>query len=152
MSAGATIDHKSLHVQYGPHALTSGRAKGDYLQVIYNNDAFQEFQGIDEEGAWIANGDQSARVLVTLLQSSDLNDILSALHIADRAAPGGLLLPLLIKEKNGRTAYSAARARIIKFADGIWSDGGAVRQWTISTLLLRGFVGGVGATPINPNP
>ena len=152
MANGATIDHKALHMQFGPYPFKEGRAKGDYLQVAYNADAFTEFVGIDGEGAWIANADMSARITMTFQQSAAANGILSGLHIADRLSPGGLVLPLLVKETNGSTVYSAARARIIKMADGIWSDGGAVRVWVLSTTKLRGFVGGVGATPIDPNP
>lgn len=152
MANGATIDHKALHMQYGPFPLKSGRAKGDYLQVVYNAEQFVENVGIDGEGFWVANADLSARITLSLQQSSDLNDILSSLFAADLAAPGGLVLPMLIKETNGRTVYSAARSRIVKMADGVWSDGGQVRTWTFATTRLTGFVGGVGATPVNPNP
>lgn len=152
MSTGATVDPKSLHFQFGPHKLKQGRAKGDSLQVQYLSDAYVPNAGIDEEAFWAANDDLSANIVLTLLQTASFNDILSRLHIADRSTPGGLLLPLILSEKNGTTKYAAARARVIKFADGVWSDGGAVRQWTFSTLRLVGFVGGVSATPINPNP
>lgn len=152
MSDGATIDHKALYLTYGPYVLNTGRAKGDYLQVVYNAEQFAENVGIDGEGFFVANADLSARVTASFQQSADANDILSALFIADLAAPGGLLLPLLIREANGRTVYAAARARIVKLADGIWSDGGSVRTWTWATTRLNGFVGGVGATPFNPNP
>ena len=151
MSDGATVDHKSLNVIYGVHRV-KGRAKGDYLQVVYNQEQFTENVGIDGEGFWVSNADESARITVTLVQTSNSNDVLSALFIADKAAPGGLLLPLVIEEANGRTVYGAARARIVKLADGVWSDGGNVRTWLLSTTRLTGFVGGLGPTPLNPNP
>ena len=152
MADGATIDFKRCNLLFGPYLLNRGRAKGDWLSVVRDSEAFTKLMGLDGEGLYVAIGDESATINVTLLQSSDLNDILSALHIADKAAPGGLLLPLTFVEANGRTAYAAAGARIAKVADGVWSDGGTVRTWTLITTRLYAFVGGVGTTPTNPNP
>lgn len=152
MSQGATIDHKALHCQYGPFAVKEGRAKGDYLSVVYNVEQFTENVGIDGEGFFVANADLSARMTITVMQSADINDRFSALFAADLSAPGGLMLPWVARETNGRTVYAAARARIVKYADGIWSDGGSVRSWIFATTRLNGFVGGVGPTPLNPNP
>ena len=152
MSDGATVDHKALDFIFGPYNFKNGRAKGQYLQVVYNTEQFVENVGIDGEGFWVPVGDLSARITTSFQQSADANDILSALFIADLAAPGGLLLPLIIRESNGRTRYAATRARIVKMADGVWSDGGEVRTWTFSATRLNGFVGGVGATPLNPSP
>lgn len=151
MASGATIDFKSMHVQYGPYAVSKGRAKGDWLNIAYNNEQFVENVGIDGEGFWVAVGDLSARATLSLQQSADLNDVFSALFLADLAAPGGLVLPFIAKEKNGRSTYKGL-GRIVKFADGVWSDGGSVRTWTLSFIRLAGFVGGVGATPNNPTP
>ena len=151
MSDGATIDHKQLHVIFGVHRL-AGRAKGDYVTVVYNVEQYTENVGIDGEGFFVANADLSARVNVSLQQSSNSNDVLSALFLADLAAPGGLMLPLVVNEANGRSIYAAARARLVKFADGVWSDGGSVRTWTFATTNLTGFVGGVGPTPLDPDP
>lgn len=147
MADGATVDPEQLNFIYATHR-ASGRAAGSFLGVVYDVDAFSLVVGVDGEGVWVKNANRSATITCTLMQSSISNDVYSGLHIADRSTPGGLMFPLFVQEKNGRSVYAAARARITKFADGTWSDGGEVRAWTFRTTTLRGFVGGIAATPL----
>lgn len=150
MADGATIDHEELYVLFGPYRI-KGRAKGQSVSVVYDEDAFQKVVGVDGEGFFIKNSDHGATITLTLVQSARSNFVLSAFHLADRLLPGGLMRPLVIKEANGRTLLAASKARIMKMADSTWSDGGEVRTWTISTTNLRGTVGGVDSTPIDPS-
>lgn len=150
MAQNATVDYEALFLQLGVHRIT-GRAKGQSLSVVYDSDAFAKQMGLDGEGFWIKNGDHAATITVTLLQSARSNYILSLLHIADRLTPGGLMLPFYLRESNGRSIAAAAKARIIKPADQTWSDGGETRVWTIGTTNLRGVVGDVLATPLDPS-
>jgi len=147
---GATIDHEQLYVIFGSYRI-KGRAKGQSISVAYDEDAFQKNVGIDGEGYFVKNSDYGATITITLVQSSVSNFVLSTLHNADRKTPGGLMLPLVIREANGRTLLAAGRARIMKQADATWSDGGEVRTWTISTTRLEGVVGDVDATPLDPS-
>lgn len=146
MADGATIDPLALHVLIGPHRV-SGRARGTWLTVAYNNDEVAVLSGVDDESTFVDSVDRSATVTITLMQSSDSNDILSAHMVANRTTPGGIAFPLNIVEENGRTVYTAAVAKVSKMADGTWSDGGEVRTWTIVVPKLVGFVGGLSATP-----
>lgn len=146
MADGATIDPKALNLIIGAH-LVSGRARGSWLTVSYTNDETAVLSGIDDEAMFVDSVTRTATITVVLMQSSDSNDVLSGLLIANRAAPGGLAFPLVIAESNGRTVYTAAQAKIAKMADGVWSDGGEVRTWTIIAPRLVGFVGGLSATP-----
>jgi len=147
MSDGATVDPAQLDFIFSTHRAT-GRAAGQFVSVVYDVDAFTNVIGVDGEGLWVKSENRAATIVCTLVQSSISNDIFSGLHLADRATPGGLMFPLAVNERNGRTKYAAARARITKQADGVWSDGGEVRAWTFRTTNLRGFVGGISPTPI----
>lgn len=149
MADGATIDHEALYLIFGGLRI-KGRAKGQSVSAVYDEDAFQKVVGVDGEGFWIKNSDKGATITVVLLQSAAANTVLSAVHNRDRNTPGGLMLPLSIVESNGQTLLAAEAARIIKMADATWSDGAEVRTWTIGTTRLEGVVGGVNATPIDP--
>lgn len=142
MSDGATIDPSALHVIMGGHRV-SGYAPGTFVSVIYDVDAFVKTIGVDGEGAWFKSANLAAVLTLTLMQSSQSNDILSAFHISDRSAPGGLLRPLAINESNGTSAYITDKARVMKLPDSLWADSVQSRAWAIGTTRLDGFVGGV---------
>lgn len=153
MADGATIDPRALHLQIGAAVINQGRPKGQWLSISFNNVPFSVVDGVDEEGYYIFQGSRSAVVEISLLQTSRLNDVLSLMHKADRDAPGGLLLPMTMKETNGTTVYSAAGCRLAGFPEAaIWSDGGEVRIWRALTTNLICHLGGVGVTPRNESP
>lgn len=144
MAQGATVDPASLNVIFGTHRV-GGFAPGSFVSVVYDVDAFNSLIGVDGEGAWFKNQNLAANVTLSLLQTSDSNDRLSAFHLADRATPNGVLLPLIVREANGRTLFTTDKARILKIPDTEWSDGIAVRAWIIRTTRLVPFVGGIAA-------
>lgn len=146
MSDGATIDYQLANAIVGGHQLT-GRPQGQWVSIVYDDDAYALTVGIDGEGLWVHSGSRSATITLSCLQSSVSNTILAGFHELDRATPGGVMQPFLMNEQNGATFYSALRARIIKHADGVWSNGAEVRTWTLRTSNLVGFPGGVGTTP-----
>lgn len=148
MSDGATIDLTLTAVTLGVHRIR-GLAPGDSVSIEFDSDAFTKVQGVDGEGYWIKIANTGATMSVSVIASSLSNDVLSGLHLADKQAPGGLVLPF--KAGGGpseRTSLVAARARITKFPPVTWSDSGPVRVWPMGTTTLRGFIGGVGATTL----
>lgn len=134
MSDGAKQSAKQRHVFIGNHKVV-GRAKGTSVSVVKPDRVTVEV-GVDGEGVYNDNGDDSATITLSLMPNSDTNDVLSALHTS------GLAVPVSLVETNGRTAGGCAHALVVKQADVTWSDGGDVRQWTIVTTNWQGLVGG----------
>lgn len=145
-----TFDFATLHVVIGGVHRVTGRAKGDSVSVVYDNDSFTKTTGVDGNGYFTKIADRSATVTLTLGLDSPSNPVLSVLHNADLAAPGGLLVPVSIRDAAGNTAYFTTGARVMKLADGVWSDGGNNRVWTIGTISMNGFVGRLNATALAP--
>ncbi len=145
MAQGATVDPASLNVMFGTHRL-AGWGPGDYVGVVYDVEAFNSLVGVDGLGAWAKNQNLAATVTLTLMQTSDSNDRMSAFHLADRATPNGIQLPFVVREKGGRTLFTADKARILKIPDTVWSDTVQVRAWQVRSLRLIPFVGGKAAT------
>lgn len=143
MADGATIDPSALHVILGGHRV-SGYAPGTFVSIVYDVDTFVKTIGVDGEGAWFKNANLAAIITLTLMQSSDSNDILTGFYLADRAAPGGVLLPMAVGEANGRSNFVTDKARIMKLPDSVWADTIQSRAWAIGTTKLEGAVGGVG--------
>lgn len=150
MADGATIDPtaSSLIITgfLGVH-IVGGYAKGSRISIDYLTDEVVLLEGVDDEATFVDSRSRAANITVTLLQSSDSNDVLSSYLIANRTTPGGLGFGIGFVETNGRTVYAGAVAKMAKMATGTWSDGGEVRVHTILVSKLIGFVGGLSATP-----
>ena len=146
MAADATVDFESLSMILGVVRIT-GYGSGTVITISYDADQFVKNVGVDGLGFYVKNRNRAATITVVLQQSADANDLLTAIFLADFIAPGGLLVPLMFKENNGRTVYAAEGARIAQLPEATWGDAGETRTWRIITTELEGFVGGLGTTP-----
>jgi hypothetical protein len=121
----------------------SGKGETQFLSVETNQPTWAMSVGVSGEAARARSNDRSGRVTITLIQSSIVNDVLSALANVDANTPGGDGVgPLLIKDLSGRTLVSAAHAWIVKPADVGFAVEASERQWVIETPELQIFVGG----------
>lgn len=136
--------------QYDPSQVTiifgsiiSGYADGSFLSVERNEDSYTLQMGTDGEGTRSKSNNRSGRATFTLMQSSDSNDALSALHLLDESTPNGDgVLPLLIKDLEGRTIYEAEKAWIVKSPTSEFDREATSREWIIETHELTQFIGG----------
>lgn len=121
----------------------SGFAPGTFITVEQNEDSFSLTTGPDGDSCRAKSNNRSARVTFTLLQSSAVNDLLSALHNLDINSPSGDGIgPFLLKDNSGRTVNAAEHCWIVKPANS--SFGGEVenREWTVESDFMNHFVGG----------
>jgi hypothetical protein len=82
-------------------------------------------------------------VFIRLMQTSAANDALSALHELDRDAPNGAgIVPLYIRDRNGRSLHTAAEAWVQKAPDVSYDRTPTARVWEIGVAYLINFVGG----------
>jgi len=135
-------DPKSVVIVFGP-VLVTGFADGTFLSVDFNEDAFSLQMGTDGEGTRSKTNNESATITFTLMQSSQANTLLSALHGLDLLSPSGDgIVPLLIKDLNGDSLYSAETAWIRKRPTSEFGREAGPREWTIETDNLAAVVGG----------
>lgn len=125
-----TFDFKKLNVIFGVAQIT-GFAEGDALEVDEENDAFNSASGADGYVDRVKNSSNFLTITMRLRQTSPTNQVLSALHAADRAA--STPLPLLIKDRSGTTLISAAHAWITKFPKSSFGNETKEREWVIKT-------------------
>lgn len=130
---GAVQNPAGRIVMVGTHKV-DGRGKGTYLDVT-QPDRVTVAVGVDGEGGFIDNGDNSATITIALTPSSRSNLVFSAMFDT------GLAVPVTIFERNGRTAGACVRARFTKKAPIQWSDGVEVRTWVLVTTNWQGVVG-----------
>lgn len=123
--------------------IISGLADGTFVKIAQNTDSFALKIGADGEGARSKTNDRSGKVTFTVMQSSESNDLLSALHNVDIDSPSGDGIgPLLVKDNSGRTLAVAEKAWIVKQPDSEFARDISMREWVIETNALESFFGG----------
>jgi len=137
-----TYDPKLVAVILGGVPL-SGFADGTFVSVEQNEDSFSLQVGTDGDGCRSKSNNQSARVTLTLQQSSASNDILSALHNTDILSPSGDgITPLIVKDNTGRSLHSAENAWIVKPPTSAFGREPENREWVFETEAMLHTVGG----------
>jgi hypothetical protein len=133
-------DPNTLIITFGATIL-DGYADGTFLSVEYNEDAYALTVGSNGEGCRSRSNNESATITFTLLQSSSVNDELSAYHNTDLLT-GASIFPLLVRDINGTTVFAAETAWIRKFPTSAFDRTVGSREWVLETNKLNGFVGG----------
>ena len=120
--------------------IIGGFADGTFVGVERNNDSWTLSVGADGEGTRSKSSDRSGRFTITLNQSSESNEYLSELEIADDLSGTGTF-PVLIKDNSGTSIYEAETAWIVKPAGAPFGKESDNREWIIETDYLRVFTG-----------
>lgn len=134
-----TYDPKEISVIIGTRPI-SGYDAGSFVKVRRNADAFTLKVGADGKGVRSKSNDRSGEVEITLLQSSDDNEFLSNLAIADELSNGGIV-PALIKDNLGSSLYAAEQIWVKKHADVDNAVEAGPRTWILQTDDLAMFTG-----------
>jgi hypothetical protein len=135
-----TYDPKLIVVTFGSVTIT-GYADGTFLTIAGNGDAFSKVRGADGGVDRVNMNQADYAVTLTLKQTSITNDQLSALHSADKLGNAGKL-PLVVKDLNGTTLFSAPQAWVAKEPDPEFSAELSNREWRIDTGIASLVVGG----------
>ncbi len=136
-------DPDEITIVMGPVLITSGLADGEFVRVEQESDTFADVVGTDGEVARSKTNDRRATITFMLMQTSDFNDQLSALSALDKSTSGGAgVVPLFIRDRQGRAIYAAENAWIQKDPDVSFDREATAREWTIRTDNLVRFDGG----------
>jgi len=119
----------------------TGLAPGTFVKVTMNEDAFKLTMGADGDGCRSATMNGSGRVEFTLGQWSTTNDLLSAVHLADKLTGDGIG-PFLEKDNSGTSLYAAEKAWIVKFPDSENASDPTNRVWVLESDNMDMWVGG----------
>lgn len=127
--------------------IESGFADGEFLRVEQEGDDFLDTVGTDGEVTVSKSNDRRATITVLLSQTSDGNDVLSALSNLARNTPGlAGAGPLYVRDRQGRTVYEAAACWIAKPPDATFDRTATSREWKVRCDKLKRFDGGNNAT------
>lgn len=135
-----TYDSKQFGVLLDGFEIT-GLAEGDFLTITPNADLFALYVGADGEPARSKINNYSAKINLTLSQTSNGNDILSGFVAADRVANGGKFILTLI-DKSGRSVFNALSCWVSRMPDISFGNEIGEREWVLETGQLEFFIAG----------
>jgi len=121
----------------------SGYADGEFVRIEKESDGFADVVGTDGEVSRSKTNDDRATVSIILMQTSDSNILLSALHTLDRNVPGGAGVgALLIRDAQGTSIFAASECWISKAPDVTFDREPTSREWTLRCAKLIDVHGG----------
>lgn len=112
------------------------------IKVTQTSDRVTKQDGCTGEVVRVMQRSKSGSVEVTLLASSQSNDLLSAAQIEDELTGLGVG-PLMIKDLNGTTIIQAASAWIAKIPEINFGKETSDRTWTLDYAVGNINVGGI---------
>lgn len=123
--------------------LNSGRGDGVFIKITPMNPAFSTKVGADGEVARSRSNDRRHKVEITLMQTSDSNILLSALHELDLFAPNGSgVAAILIQDMSGTSIFIAPEAWIVKAPEVQYGPEVEMRTWELEVANPINLVGG----------
>ena len=135
-----TFDPKGVSIVMGAGIIT-GFADGTFVTVEKVEDAFTETAGPDGEVVRVASNNPLSIVTLVLMQSSDSNSFLSAIHQLDIRTGKGVV-PFALKEIEGDTVAFSGASYVRKMANIEYGKEVSNREWTIVLAESEMFVGG----------
>lgn len=135
-----TYDPKQVLVTFGGFTL-SGFADGSFVTVERLEDAWSMQIGTDGEGTRSKSNNRSGSITIQLMQTSDSNQTLTALALADELSNSSAL-PLMVKDNSGTTICVAETAWIKKMPSSEFAREAGPREWVLETDNLVMNLGG----------
>ena len=103
------------------------------VELEWDSAPFTMYRGIRNQQTRVFNSSMAATLRVTLLQTSDSNDVLSKILDEDRLARTARL-EVMLKDSSGTTLYQAQQGYIPEYPSIKFSRGFRGREWKISLL------------------
>jgi len=116
------------------------------ITISRNAKGFVPIRGIRGKNTRVRNKDSSATLYISLIQSSQGNDVLSSIHEQDLLFGTGRLT-LMLKDNSGRSVFSSNEAFVSGFPTSSFSGQFEYRNWEIYALSTATYSIGGNARP-----
>ncbi len=121
----------------------SGFAEDGMITFVETGERFLVVVGVDGQVTRSKVVARIGKLTIKLMSSSKSNDVLSALHNLDILTPGGAgVVPLAVNDRNGTSLLAAPECWIDKFPDLNMGKQAEAREWVLTVVDYRLFVGG----------
>lgn len=118
----------------------SGFGPDTFVSIEYNSDTWTLVVGADGEGVRAKSSDLSAKITITLMESSLGNEVFMAALAAGMAgAPSAF--PLIIVDGATLTSHASEGAWVVKPPNKVYSKEGERIEWMLECVKLIPFMG-----------
>lgn len=132
-----TFDPRKFDIVFAGIQLNSGVADGTFLTISSVTPGFSSKVGVDGTVTRARSHDRRATARVVLMQSSEVNDRLSAIYEADRQAVNGTGVgAFFVQDRDGTTVATASKAYISDDPDLTLEAEATTREWVIEIADL----------------
>lgn len=123
--------------------ILSGFSEDSIVQIERNAETFTMYTGADNTSTRIYNANTSAKLTISLQQTSASNDILSALYRNDAATRNSSgLFTLQVKDNSGRSNFFSDDAYIGVVPNSSFNNSMQTREWVLHAHNLQSDIGG----------
>jgi hypothetical protein len=124
-----------------------GAGEGGFVELEKKNDDFTAEEMIDGEVILCFTGSRLWTAKITLAQTSNSNDVLSAIRLAGVNAArngngGASIVPTTVSDTGGSTLFNSPRSIVGKPAKADFQSKVKDREWTILCTDVDVFIGG----------
>jgi len=135
-------DADRVVLSFAGRLINSGYADGEFCAIDDDSDAFTIKVGTDGEVTRSKTNNASAKITISLMQSSKSNDFLSEMLRRDKSTPGGAGIGIFeIRDLQGNSLEHADAAWIVKNPPRKWARDSDSRVWALQTGSIDTFVG-----------
>lgn len=143
MGATTTYNANEVTISFAGAVIDGGFGDGEFLRIEKEADDTVDVAGTGGDVAVSPTNDNRATVTITLLQTSEQNDVLSAIRTAGRATPVGIAIgPLFVQDRLGRSIWEGAAAWIQKPPVAAFDRAATPREWTLRVAQMDRTDGG----------
>lgn len=110
----------------------------DTISITRRSQGFITVPGIRGKHTRVPSGDTSATITISLLQTSQTNDVLSEIHRLDLEYGTGRIA-LTLKDNSGNSVFSSDEGYITGYPETVYSGGFEQRVWTIFAQTTQSY-------------
>lgn len=131
MASNKTYDPKQVIIAFGNHVVT-GFADDSFVSIEHSGDGITHKYGCNGEIARSITPDDTSKLKLSLLQTSDTNAYLQNRYNYDRNTGEGMF-SVLIKDMRGGLVFSAESAWVVKETTRTFGKETNNKEWEIQT-------------------
>jgi hypothetical protein len=134
-----SFDANQLSVVFGVTPIT-GFAKDTSLTIETENPQYHHNTDLHGNATRYRINDTSAKITLTLTQSSSSNTLLSNYVELDRQNDSGVF-PIFIKDANSTTLFTSTSAYIMQVPSNEYGEDGKTREWVLMASGVSHYIG-----------